>query len=44
MLAPRIGNEISYATRINQEIQFVFFKQNRFQDWTSKVSEAAGAR
>ena len=77
MLALRIGNDVSYVTRINHEIHFawqaqylvklecefswqaqhlvtfweiagarnVFFLiQNRLQDRTSKVSEAAGAR
>ena len=77
LLAPRIGNDVSYVTQISDDIHFAwqaqylvkcesdfswqaqhfvtfweiagtrmlyFTIQNRLQDGTSKVSEAAGAR
>ena len=56
LLAPRIGNDVSYVTRINDEIHFAwqaqylvklecdFSWQARLPNGTSKVSEAAGAR
>ena len=52
LVAPPIVNDVSYLTRINDEIHFAwperemlyFSIQNRLQDRTSKVSEAAGAR
>ena len=42
LLAPRIGNEVSYVTQGCEMLYFTI--QNRLQDGKSKVSEAAGAR